>query len=215
MKLVITILLSASVSAGVVYVWQSGEVDDVTAQLKQAQASATAVAQDDAQDAAELEELTDRLAELKVKLERVRAGRGNPVIAPPVVELDDGRYFGFIKAVTIDLVPPTFVVDLAEFFTGEEADQARARDGSPGEDLDYYIRNVNPLLRQLNMTLSVEITLSTWDRHNIPDPKKVDLATFERIFTAPKPWEQNVVRNGYWITVEDGKVVDLEEQYVP
>ncbi|MGH9197349.1 MAG: hypothetical protein ACRD1T_16610, partial [Acidimicrobiia bacterium] len=153
--------------------------------------------------------------QLKRKLDRTTAGRGNSVIAPPIVELDDGRYFGFIKAVAIDLLPPTLVVDLAEFFTGEEADQARARDGSPGEDLDYYIRNVNPLLRQLKMALSVQITLSTWDRHNIPDPKKVDLATFERIFSATKPWEQNVVRNGYWITVTGGRVVELEEQYVP
>lgn len=106
-------------------------------------------------------------------------------------------------------------MDLAEFFTGEEADRARAEDGYPGEDLDYYVRNVNPKLRTFLLDHSADITLATWDRHNIPVEKPVEVDTFIRIFTRPKPWEQNVLSNGYWITVTDGIVTKLEEQYVP
>jgi hypothetical protein len=142
-----------------------------------------------------------------------------PQREPDLMHPADGRYFGFISSIDSYPTTTTMVFDPADFLTGARAQRAAEQAGvvKKGEPVpaDYYIRNVNHRLHKVLISSAVHITLSTWDRHNIPNPKRVDLPTLERIVRAPRLWEQSVVRNGYWMNVVNGRVVKLEEQYVP
>ena len=141
-----------------------------------------------------------------------------PTTEPPTTAaLDDGRHFGYVKG--MDASAKTLVFDLAYFLSGEEANKAAAEDGviEAGEtvDNDYYIRNQNTRLRTVPYASSVKITLVNW-----PDccsnPVDGDVSKFVASF---QPSGKDDLYMGpdsqYWLTVQDGTVVQIEEQYLP
>lgn len=108
--------------------------------------------------------------------------------------------------------------DLAQFFTGAAADKAAQDDGviGPGEhvDNDSYIRNVNPLLRTVPISPGVKITIVHWT--SCCDSIASDLATFAQAFPGPGPTDDYRGPNsGYWLTVKNGAIVKIDEQYQP
>jgi hypothetical protein len=147
-----------------------------------------------------------------------------PSSAPPVTTptptpspiLTEGRSFGYIKSV--DAGGLTLVFDLAQFFTGEAANAAARQDGviGPGEtiDNDAYIRNVNAKLRTVPISSGVKITIVHWT--NCCDSIASDLTTFSHAFPGPGPTDDYQGPNsGYWLTVKNGVIVKIEEQYQP
>jgi hypothetical protein len=136
-------------------------------------------------------------------------------VSPSPAALEDGRHFGFIQSV--DARGPAMVFDLAEFLTGDSANQAALEDGviQPGENVpdDYYIRNRNPRLRDLALVPDVQVILVNWPACCDTTVNGV-LADFAASFTTP-----NDVYHGshspYWLTVEGGFVTRIEEQYLP
>lgn len=133
-------------------------------------------------------------------------------------ELEDGEHFGFVESV--DAEGGTMVLDLAYFLTGDEANQAAADHGdeTPVPN-DYYIVNDNPKLRTLSLSPDVELALLDWN--NCCDEFfDGDLTTFA---TAIETGEQVTVGDEvylgtlspYWLTVQDGLVVRIEEQFLP
>jgi hypothetical protein len=137
---------------------------------------------------------------------------GSPALA-------EGRSFGYIKSVDATASPPTMVFDLAQFFSGADADKAAQEDGviGPGEhvDNDFYIRNVNPLLRTVPISATVQISLIKWT--NCCETKlSPDLATFASAFPGPGPTDDfHGPMSPYWLTVKNGVIVKIEEQYLP
>ena len=119
--------------------------------------------------------------------------------------LPDGLWFGFVD--TAEDGRMSF--DLACWFTGPAAVVAAAEDGeeSPPPN-DYHIRNANDLVRDLAVasTTEVEWLPSTGDPATATT---VPYATWvvERTNRAYQP--------GVWLTVLDGEVVIIQEQYVP
>ncbi len=135
--------------------------------------------------------------------------------ASPSPTLEDGRHFGYIRS--IDPSSETLVFDLAYFLTGDEANQAAAEHGdeTPVPN-DYYIVNDNPLLRTLRLAPDVQIRVIDWG--NCCEPVQGELQPFVDAFhTKHHPW--NAMYPGgespYWLTVEDGVIVEIEEQYLP
>jgi hypothetical protein len=152
-------------------------------------------------------------------------GRGapdEPVETPPQpddAELEDGRHFGYVTSV--DVEERTIVFDLAIWLSGDEAD--RAYQDATGETgpvpNDYYVVNDNPKLRTLTLAPDVRVRLLDWNDC---------CGTF---FDADLDvWARAVVRNRHidvngreysnnsrqvWITVQDGVVTLVEEQYTP
>ena len=131
--------------------------------------------------------------------------------------LAEGRSFGNIKSV--DAANSELVFDLEQFFSGDAADKAAQEDGviGPGEhvDNDVYIRNVNPLLRTVPISPSVDIELIQWS--NCCDHMfSPTLARFAQAFPGPDPDEDfRGPASPYWLTVENGVIVKVEEQYLP
>jgi len=122
--------------------------------------------------------------------------------------------FGFIKSV--DVGSHTLVFDLAQLLTGDAAVQAAIEDGviKPGEvlDNDYYIRNRNTLLRTVPFVPDVDIELVDW-ANCCETPKTGDLEAFAEGFASP-----DAVYHGglspYWLTIHDGTIEKIEEQYI-
>jgi hypothetical protein len=109
----------------------------------------------------------------------------SPSASPALAE---GRSFGYIKSV--NAAGSTLVFDLAQFFTGDAAIKAAQEDGVIGSgetlDNDYYIRNVNPLLRTVPLSPSVKISIIEWTNccdHTLSP----NLATFAQAFPGPGP----------------------------
>jgi hypothetical protein len=104
----------------------------------------------------------------------------------------------------------TVTFDLVQWFDGDAAAKAAAEDGeeSPPPN-DYYIRNVNPRLRTLPVAADARLTLTRLTLQqgggNAAAGVPVDLAT--------------VAANGrdhlFWATVQSGRILRLEEQYIP
>jgi hypothetical protein len=129
----------------------------------------------------------------------------------PVIE--DGRHFVFVKkGKTGD--PDTLTFDLAIFLTGKEAEQAAAEAGDevPVPN-DVYIINDNPKLRTLPLAPTVKIQLLKWSRC-CDVVVSVDFETFAGYIKDPTD-DFHGTLSPYWIRVQDGQIVKIQEQYLP
>ena len=139
-------------------------------------------------------------------------------LSPPTPGPADGRHFGYIRSV--DVVGRTLSIDMAEFLTGDAADKAAADAGeiAPGEDVpnDYFIDNGEEEYVTLPLTRNVGVRV-------VGDPPELvdgEFEPFAEAFTKrPDEIEPDSryrgVTSQYWLTVRDGEVAEIEEQYLP
>jgi hypothetical protein len=121
------------------------------------------------------------------------------------------------------------VADYAQFLTGEAADEAaiEAGDIPPGEGVPngYYILNASNRLRTLPLAATPVVVLPTSSLGPVTDVV-VDLDEWLALFDRGRPWgeEENPgddyfgsgsIRTPYWLTVQDGIVVQIHQQYIP
>ena len=105
--------------------------------------------------------------------------------------------------------------DVVQFLTGEAAKQAFDEDTGSHEppDNDYYIRNQNPLVRTLPVAGDVVIHVNNAGGYPPSDPNNghaVNASTLKSYVDA------GPAKNGYfWLTIKDGTVTAIEEQFVP
>ena len=136
----------------------------------------------------------------------------------PSPELEDGRHFGFVRSIDPDGM--TLVFDLAYFLTGEEANEAAVERGDevPVPN-DYYIVNDNPRLRTLVLAPDVELALIDWNRC-CDRTFDGDLEVFAMALETGEPVTVGDdiyygALSPYWLEVEEGLVVRIEDQYLP
>jgi hypothetical protein len=136
----------------------------------------------------------------------------------PGASLKDGRHFGYVRSVDADA--RTIEFDLAYFLSGEEADRAyQEATGDTGPvPNDHFVVNDNPMLRTLALAPDVRLRLLDWS-HCCETFFDGDLAPFAQAIR-----EQADVTDGgliyrgqssWWITIENGVVTEIEEQYSP
>jgi hypothetical protein len=161
----------------------------------------------------------------------------NPVLnadgSSPARLSGDGRYFGYIRAASAD--PPTISFDVAQFFYGKAVQRAAEEDGAvrPGEPVsnDHYERNTIAKTSPLELTRDARVTAAwpasflmkhvtrrsydeceaAYRRAGACTQVPLSLATF---FAATRSLD---VRYGIpvWVTIRDGLVVRIDEQYFP
>jgi hypothetical protein len=134
---------------------------------------------------------------------------GGPTTSEPVV-LADGRHPVYLK--TVDPDRRTITFDLIQFFTGDAATKAAAEDHkeSPPPN-DYYIRNVNPRLRTLPVRADAPITVNVLAAQSTGSATKDVSVTLAKLAT----YFPNRGTPPFWITVEQGEVVKIAQQYLP
>lgn len=132
--------------------------------------------------------------------------------------LTDGRHFGYVRSVDTDA--RTIEFDLAYFLSGEEADQAyQEATGDTGHvPNDHFVVNENPLLRTLPLAPDVRLRLLDWN-HCCETFFDGDLSFFSQaIEQQTDVTDGDLIYRGqsqWWITVENGMVTQIEEQYSP
>jgi hypothetical protein len=138
--------------------------------------------------------------------------------SPGEALLGDGRHFGYVRSVDVDGGAIEF--DLAYFLSGEEANQAyqEATGESGPVPNDHFVVNDNPMLRTLTLAPDARLRLLDWN--NCCDSFfDGDLALFaEAIGEQADVTDGDLIYRGqsqWWITVENGVVTEIEEQYSP
>jgi hypothetical protein len=218
------ILVAALAAGGAGFAWQRAEIgerDDALAAAiddnEQAQAEIVAFS-------ARVDRLGDRLAagvtgnldlrrRLRATERRLEEAREEflAVAGPP---LGDGRHFGRLYAVGAAQEPPRLIIDIQQWFTDQAAVDAAIEDGitvDPGIN-GYYIRNESPRWRTVEVAPGTQVMLTISPYGTIEHPGVVSFERFSTLFTSddmPLQWFP------YWITVRDGKIVEIEEQYIP
>jgi hypothetical protein len=130
--------------------------------------------------------------------------------------LEDGKHYAYIKEV--DVQDRHLTVDVIQFLTGEEANQAYFEEtgDSSGVPNDYFIKNENARLRTLDVSDDVNVTLAWFDTTNDAggEDSFEDPATFEDLpeYVSERP---SGTTTPYILTLDGGTVVDIKEQYVP
>ncbi|TML14407.1 MAG: hypothetical protein E6G31_05505 [Actinobacteria bacterium] len=135
--------------------------------------------------------------------------------APTPVE-----HFGYIRSVSTAGPVATLAFDEAQFLTGQQAQKAAEEDGvvPPGEPVpnDYYIRNPDKTTRTLRIANDAKITAKRCQpcRNGQPGQLGPFLASFmkgRQTYADPYRGKYSL----YWLTIENGEVVAVDEQYVP
>ena len=132
-----------------------------------------------------------------------------PTTTEPAV-LADGRHPVYLK--TVDAGGQTITFDLIQFFTGDAAARAAAEDGqeSPPPN-DYYIRNVNPRLRTLPVQAGAPITVNVLAAQETGSSTKDVPVTLDKL----AGYFPNSGTPPFWITVAQGQVTEMAQQYLP
>ena len=128
--------------------------------------------------------------------------------------LDEGRHFVFVKELP-GTPPDRMTFDLAEFLTGDAAAEAAAEHGdeSPPPN-DYYILNDNPRLRTLPISPDAALRIIDW-ADCCSSFVVGDLSSLADALVHGDPTGTYRPSSPFWITVEGGTIVTIEEQYLP
>jgi hypothetical protein len=223
-KTAVAMIVATALLVGGTYVWQQARVDRAVSAGQNA-ARQSAVLQNRVaglQDELEtLNESSSSVADqLRVSGHRLSRAEAHltAMLGPP---LADGRYFGALVAVGVGQEPPRLVIDLEKYLTGDAAMRWEIAHGVPPQDrYDNVIENTNPAWHTIeiapNATVSV-LALGTGSpfRHvgkGLVGTHRISLAEFGD----PKGGEYGTLvhhDSPYWITVSNGRVTGIEEQY--
>lgn len=130
--------------------------------------------------------------------------------------VEDGKRIGFVTrlhrgdALALD-------VDWAELLTGEDAVAAYAADGLGELDGElYYIRNRDRSTQRVTVAPGAEVVVHSWfaDTREI-GPVPIRLSEFSDAMPGGRSPKEGVGSMPYWLTVEGGLVVRIEEQFIP
>ena len=135
---------------------------------------------------------------------------------PSPAALGDGRRFGLIVGAAG--MPPgsvTLRVDVARFLTGDAADHAAAARGEPTPVPNgYFIVNDDPTPLKWPVAPSVKVRYIPENMCCEVQPGTLEgfLAAVEGTAMTDYP---SLATTYWWLTVKDGRVVAIEQQYLP
>ncbi len=133
--------------------------------------------------------------------------------APSGEILPDGRSFVYAKEVAQGTAGPELTFDLAEFLTDEAAQEAADARGDEVTN-GYYIVNDNPRLR--TMPIAPDAAVRYVPEGTCCNLKAGNLEAWSEAVNGTAQTDYPPMRyTGWWITVLDGEIVRIAEQWVP
>lgn len=138
--------------------------------------------------------------------------------ATPVSAWDsrDGRFFSKIEKLTTKGGKTLLGVDYAQLLVGDAAAAAATAAGeeSPPPN-DYFIVNQSEKVRTWPVSPGVTVTVATWETHFEPAGYPVSWATWRDMYTGASNAFPRADEVWYWVTLEDGVITAINEQYFP
>jgi len=122
--------------------------------------------------------------------------------------LTNGKHPAYLSQV--DVANGIVTIDVVQFFTGSAAAEAAKQDGAaevPPPN-DYWIRNANKLLRTLSVA-DATITVNTLAGETSGNSAKDVTVNLTQLAG------YNLANHLFWVTVEDGTVTRIAEQFLP
>jgi hypothetical protein len=212
-SIVVFALLAASIAAlSVTVVRQGGTLRDRDAEVATLQGERATLRERMAVVSGTVERLRARLDATAGQLRAELAATRRELVAMVGPALPDGRHFGRLIAVGGEQSPPRIVVDVEQWFTDQAAIQAAGEDGALPPENGYYIRNENPRWRVIEVVPGATVALTTYPFGQIDQPS---IAGFERFTHLFERDAHGLRLFPYWITVRDGRVTAIEEQFIP
>jgi len=205
-------LVGVLLGAGAIWATQQSATAALRAQIIMADAKTQAALEKSEEAAAELEAL-------KTTSSGPETSAAATPTTPPVTKKPSkaSKQFTFITAIDESGSTPLIVADYAQMLTGDAAAAAAtaAGDESPPPN-DYYIVNVNKLLRKLKVKPGLNVKVATnEDGTSDPDGHSVAFADWAADYAAPTAENASLREAPYWIWVKDGTIVKIEQQYLP
>lgn len=207
---IVALLIGAALTGGAAYYLRLAEAEKAARELADARDDLIAA---QARIAA-LEASAAAAAEVSSATEPPVATETTPKPAP--ANPAQTRRFGFITTVKPGS-KPVLTIDYADFLTGKPAADAAASRGdeSPPPN-DYYIVNDTRSTTRLTVRPGTRVTLvSNPDGTSDPAGYTVDLATWVGFFEAPSDENAAIREGGYWLTIDNGVVTGISEQFLP
>jgi hypothetical protein len=129
---------------------------------------------------------------------------------------EDGRHFCYVKTVKWEGSTPKITVDYAEMLSGAAAAAAAAAAGeeSPPPN-DYFISNKNPKLRTFPMSTSAKIKMISGSEGLVMEGYSMTVSAWFDAFSGMSGYFPAIKQVRYWITIKNGTVIRIEEQYLP
>jgi hypothetical protein len=145
---------------------------------------------------------------------------GQALFSESASDGSEERVFGFIPRV--DAADKTITFDEAQWLTGDAADRAAVSAGAiePGEQVpnDYFIRNPDPGVVVLPVAADAQIRGAAPVTVLLPRPPCDSCTSYALgldAFFAAYVGTNRTANARYWVTIREGRVVAIEEQYVP
>lgn len=133
----------------------------------------------------------------------------------------EGKRLVYFRGVKQDGLSAIVTVDPIEMFGGDEAIVAAMQDTKCSKEKvfscagslnnSFYIRNLSKNTQNLTVTLSTDIYLES--ATDMTKLEKVGVLELKKIATAwPK---ERLMNTPFWVTVKNGTVTKIEQQYIP
>ena len=138
-----------------------------------------------------------------------------PAVAKDPVVLADGRHAVYLTHLDVDRRTLTF--DKIDFLTGEAAKKEYQKqnpaetDGPPD---DYMIVNNNSLIRTLPIAPGATVLIVDSSGDGGVGTKKTTLAALPAYFAKNKG-DKYLWYDPFWLTVKNGRITRMEEQFLP
>lgn len=129
--------------------------------------------------------------------------------------LGEGRHFVMAEEVTGSGDDLALVLDLAYFLTGDDANEAAAEHGNETPVPNgYFIVNDNPKLRTVPLSSSATVTYIPVEA--CCDGQEGDLAAWaDSVNGVVQSDYPHAASTWWWVTVRAGRIVAVEQQYLP
>lgn len=134
-------------------------------------------------------------------------------VSPMPGVIEDGRHFVSVTDVArLEDGSATVTFDLAYFLTGEEGEASAAAHGDEFVG-GYYIENDNPRLRTLPLAADVRIRYIVAER--CCELERGDVETWLGTVLGDDSPVYAGEHASWWLTVRDGLITRIEQQYLP
>lgn len=196
-------LLTLAVGFGAAFLMSRGAVKDAEERARLAEEQVTSTQPSE----------TPPAVEPTASVEPTPAATGD---TPTTTGIEDGTFFTFIEKVTVTGGTAYVTADYAQMLTGDAAAAAatKAGDESPPPN-DYYIVNENQKLRNVPVSASIKVLLSTWEAHFAVEGYPVEFSEWSDMINGVTDDFPRATMVPYWITIKNGKATKIAEQYLP